>query len=210
MSCVLIVMGSTANADLLFTLSSPEDLSTLKVGQTFEVDVKLSGLPVGSDFIFNLNTKILFSSSLFQAVSDPTSTSGLTATDSPPSVFGNTLQVANFNAQSSLTAGAAIGNFSESPNTMSGAIGLNGLYYSFILQANAAGSGSISFDSTPGANEYAADDTGFNSAPLPTSGPLSFTISPAAVPEPASIVLCGIASLCLGGFKWRNRKPVAA
>ena len=120
----------------------------------------------------------------------------------PGSVFDNNvqgpLQVANFNAQSSLTAGAAIGNFSESPNVNSGAIGLNGLYYSFMLKAIAPGSGSISFDPSPGANQYAANETGFNFAPLITNGNLSFTISQAAVPEPSSICMLAIGAAAIG------------
>jgi PEP-CTERM motif len=177
------------------------------VGQTVEIDVNLQGLAVGSDFIFNLNTRVLFDSSLFQAVPDPTNTSGLTAVVAPGSVFFNNvqgpLQIANFYANSSLTAGAANGIFAQSPNTNSGAIGLDGLYYSFELKAIAAGTGSILFDPTPGANEYAADDTGFNYAPLPNLGPLGFTIN--AVPQPSSIALLGIGFAGLGYWARRRR-----
>src|SRR4051794_11364310 len=164
---VLTLMSAPARAAAVFTLSSPSNLSALTVGQAVEIDLSLSGLPSpnnATDFIFNLNTKILFNSSLFQAIPDPTSSSGLTAAVAPGSVFINnaqgSLQVANFNAQSSLVAGAANGNFSLSPNPNSGAIGLNGLYYSFMLKAIAPGSGAISFDPTPGANQYAANETG--------------------------------------------------
>ena len=54
----------------------------------------------------------------------------------------------------------------------SGAIGLNGLYYSFLLKAAAPGSGSIQFDPTQGANQYAANETGFNFAPIADEWPL--------------------------------------
>lgn len=67
-----------------------------------------------------------------------------------------------------LNSGNAIGDFASGSGP---AIGLNGLYYSFTLQASGVGSGTILFDSTPGANQYAADDTGFNFAPLSTGGP---------------------------------------
>ena len=143
---------------------------------------------------------------MFQAIPDPTNSSGLTAVVAPGSVFYNfvdgPLQVANFYAQSSLTSGAALGIFSQSPNTNSGAIGLDGLYYSFTLKAIAAGSGSILFDPTPGANEYAADDTGFNYAPLPNLGPLNFTIS--SVPEPSSIAMLAVGMAVLGF--WTNAR----
>jgi hypothetical protein len=115
----------------------------------------------------------------------------------------------NFNAQSSLVAGAANGDFSESPNVNSGGIGLNGLYYSFMIQAVAAGTGSISFDPTPNANEYAANETGFNFVPLNTTGNLSFTITPASVPEPSSIAMLGVGIAALG-YLIRARKRLAA
>jgi hypothetical protein len=207
---LMLMTPATSLAGPTVFLSSPENLSDLTVGELVTIDVNLQGLPVGSDFIFNLNTKVLFSSSLFQAIPDPSSSSGLTAVVAPGSVFYNfvdgPLQVANFNAQSSLIPGAAIGIFAQSPNTNSGAIGLNGLYYSFTLKAIAAGSGSILFDPTPGANEYAADDTGFNYAPLPNLGPLPFTISAASVPEPSSITL-GLTGLLVGiGCAWSHRR----
>jgi hypothetical protein len=200
--CVIVTGSSAAQAGPNVTLSSPDNLSSITVGQILEIDVTLSGLPVGSDFIFNLNTKVLFPNAEFQAVPDPTSSSGLKAVVAPGSVFDNNvqgpLQVANFNAQSSLVAGAAIGVFSQSPNTNSGAIGLNGLYYSFDVQAISAGSGSIGFDPTGGANEYAADDTGFNFASLPTGPDLSFTIAAAAVPEPSSIAMLAVGVAAIG------------
>ena len=121
------------------------------MGQTFEVDVNLAGIPVGTDFIFNLNSKVLFSSSLFTTVPNPSTLSGLTAVVAPGSVFFNNvqgpLQVSNFDFQSAaaggLSAGSATGIFAQSPNTNSGAIGLNGLYYSALLKAAAPGSGMI-------------------------------------------------------------------
>ncbi|QEH36092.1 PEP-CTERM motif protein [Aquisphaera giovannonii] len=208
----LMLMSAPARAGVVFTLSSPSDLSALTVGQEVEIDLSISGLPSPNltNFIFNVNTRILFDSSLFQAIPDPNSTSGLTAVVAPGSVFDNNvqgpLQVANFNAQSSLTAGAAVGNFSESPNVNSGAIGLNGLYYSFLLRAIAPGSGTIAFDPTPGANQYAANETGFNFAPLNTSGNLSFTISGAAVPEPSSIGMLAVGVAALGCRRLARRR----
>jgi hypothetical protein len=115
------------------------------------------------------------------------------------------LKIANFDYQgvkpdglpdSSLAAGAATGIFSQFPNTNSGAIGLNGLFYSFLLRATSVGSGSIQFDSTPGANEYAANETGFNYAPLRTGGGLIVNVR--SVPEPSSIALIGAGVAILG------------
>jgi hypothetical protein len=210
----LLLLTPVIHAGPTVFLSSPENLSNLNVGEVVTIDVNLKGLPA-NDFIFNLNTKVLFSSSLFQAIPDPTSSSGLTAVVAPGSVFYNFAdgpsQVANFDYQSAayggLAAGSANGVFAQSPNTNSGAIGLNGLYYSFTLKAIAAGSGSILFDPTPGANQYAADDTGFNYAPLPNLGSLPITIS--SVPEPSSLVLGVVASLAGLGFTWYRRRRVS-
>ncbi len=62
----------------------------------------------------------------------------------------------------------------------------------------------MEFDSTPGANQYTADDTGFNFAPLPTGGPLFFTI--AAVPEPSTLTLGLVASLLGLGYARSRRR----
>jgi hypothetical protein len=216
---VLCALASThtANAGISLTLSSPSNLSALTVGQTFEVDVNLAGLPFPSnntDFIFNLNSKVDFSSTLFTTVPDTNTLSGLTAAVAPGSVFFNNiqgpLQVSNFDFLSAgsggLTAGSATGIFAETPFTNSGAIGLNGLYYSFLLKATSVGSGSIALSPFPD-TEYAANDTGFNYAPFSSLGsPLTFTIAPAAVPEPSSIVLCGMSGLFVAAFARRRSR----
>jgi hypothetical protein len=202
MFCVFALATSSANADPMLQLSSPTNLTTLTVGQQVEIDVTLSGLAVGSDFIFVLNSQVLFPSSLFTPVPDPANSSGLTP---GPGFFFDPSQVANFNAASSLTSGSAVGNFSDSSPSSSFAINENGLYYSFILQATAVGSGTIAFN--PAGTTYAANDTGFNLAPLPTGGPLSFTIS--AVPEPSSIAMVAVGVAFLGCWT-RTRKRTAA
>ena len=207
----LICVAPEAFADPMVALSSPDNLTNLTVGEQVTIDVNLSGLPVGSDFIFNLNTSVLFPSSQFQTVPDLTNTSGLTTG------FGGTVfafqfpaQPPNFYALSTLNPGNAIGIFNDSSPTVSEAINENGLYYSFTLKAIAAGSGSILFDPTPGANKYAADDTGFNYAPLPTGGPLSFAITAVPVPEPSTLGLSIVASLAGLGYAWCRRRKQAA
>jgi hypothetical protein len=118
-------------------------------------------------------------------------------------------QPPNFYALSSLNTGNAVGIFNDQSPAASEAINENSLYYSFDLKAIAPGSGNILFDSTPGANQYAADDTGFNFAPLPTGGPLAFTI--ASVPEPASLTLGLVATLVGLGYAGsrRRRNPIS-
>jgi hypothetical protein len=200
---ILILISPRAVANPMVSLSSPENLTHLSVGQQVEIDVTLSGLPVGTDFIFNLNTQLLFPSTMFQTVPNLGNSSGLTTSFGPGSAFQFVDQPPNFYALSSLNAGNAIGIFNDQAPASSEAINENGLYYSFNLTAIAPGSGSILFDPTPGANQYAADDTGFNFAPLPTGAPLVFAI--ASVPEPSSLSLGLVASLVGCGYA-RSRR----
>ena len=202
---VFAVMVLPAKASPMLTLSSPANLTTLTVGQEFEVDVTLSGLSVGSDFIFQLDSQEVFSSSLFAVVPNSADSSGLT-----PGGILDPSQVANFNAASSLNAGSAVGDFSNSSPNSSSAINANGLFYSFELEAKGTGSGTIQFASTAGANQYAADDTGFNLSPIPTGSSLAFDIGPAitgsAVPEPSSLGLVGVFGPAAALVGWMRRK----
>ena len=77
MLAVLAVMAPQAVAAPVVTLSSPNNLTQLEVGDTVRIDVKLQGLST-NEFIFILNTGVLFPSSLFQPVPDPNNSSGLT------------------------------------------------------------------------------------------------------------------------------------
>ena len=210
---VLCVTVRQVEAGPTVALSSPENLTNLTVGEQVTIDVNLQGLPVGSDFIFNLNTSVLFPSAQFQAVPDLSNTSGLTTGFGAGFAFQFSDQTPNFYALSSLSAGDATGIFNDQSPASSDAINENGLYYSFSLKAISTGSGSIGFDSTAGANQYAADDTGFNFAPLPTGAPLPFTISPAsAVPEPSTLVMSSILfgmSAMVWWYKRPKQNPVA-
>ncbi len=199
MLSTLAALTPSANADPPLTLSSPNDLSHLTVGQTVEIDVSLQGLAVGSDFIFVLNSEVLFPSSNFTPIPDAANSSGLT----PGEIFIATpaSQTSNFNSLSSLNPDNTTGKFSDSTPTSSAAINANGLYYSFQLQATSAGSGFIQFN--PVATTYADTDTGFNLVPLPIGGPLPFTIN--AVPEPTSLAMLGLGALLELGHA-RSRK----
>jgi hypothetical protein len=213
-SCVLLVLaaflsggfGATATAAIEVTLSSPQDLAHLTVGEQVTIDVNLQGLPVGSDFIFNLNTSVLFPSNLLQPVPNTTNTSGLTTGFGPGFAFQFANQPPNFYAASSLTAGSATGIFSDQSPTPSEAINENGLYYSFDLRAIGPGSGTIAFNTAPGSNEYAADDTGFAFAPLLTGGPLSFTIATTAVPEPSTALVAVFGAVAFIAYGWSRHR----
>ena len=84
---------------------------------------------------------------------------------------------------------AQFGDYADETASGVGAIGQNGLDYSFVVKAIAPGSGTIGFDLvTPDANRFSGSETGFAFAPLPTGPALAFTIT-ASVPEPPSGLL---------------------
>src|SRR3954447_17126324 len=145
MHCGLAFATSPASASLV-VLSSPNNLTSLTVGQNVEIDVSLQGLPAGS-FIFNLFTRVAFPSAQFQLVSGPTPTKTFGSVFFGPDPIADP-QLANFNANSGPIpgGGGVIGNFPDNTASGVGAIGQNGLYYSFILKAISVGSGSIGFD----------------------------------------------------------------
>jgi hypothetical protein len=205
LSAMLLFAAASGRSEAgpMISLSSPDDLTHLTLGERVTIDVTLSGLDVGNDFIFVLNTKVLFPSSVFQPIPDPNNSSGLKPGTilSLSTTLPDVPQTSNFNALSSLTPGQAIGNFSDSFPSLTLAINQNGLYYSFILQAIGAGTGQISFDTS--ATAYRADSTNHDLVPLPTGGSLSFDITPA--PEPASLTLLGIGLASLTGYGWRRR-----
>ena len=199
----LLVLGSVASpamaGPMVVISSSPVDFTKLTLGQQVTINVNLQGLDVGNDFIFVLNSRVLFPGSQFMAVPDPSNGSGLTP---GPTFFFAPSQVSNFNALSSLTAGSANGDFSDSSPNRSFAINENGHYYSFILKAISVGSGSLQFDPSPGANQYADDTNNFGFQPLPTGGPLAFTISAATVPEPSAMVMAATSAVAGLGYWW--------
>jgi hypothetical protein len=205
MLAALAVVAPPAVAAPVVSLSSPDDLTQLTVGDTARIDVNLQGLST-NEFIFILNTGVLFPSSLFQPVPDPNNSSGLTPGTILSPTLGSVSQVARFNELSSLTTGAARGNFQDFPN--SAAIGQEGLYYSFTLQAIAEGSGFILFD--PAATQYFSNQSSPPNTlvPLPTGAPLAFTITAgtAVIPEPSSTAMAGLMTLAGLGYAWRRKR----
>jgi len=192
-----VMTGTVAvSAAPFVSLSSQSDLTHLTVGDQIAVDVTLSGVSSFSEYLFVLNTRETFPSSLLQVIADPGNGSGL----SPGPVLAGASQRDTFNALSSITLGAVTGNFSSMP-TPSEAITGNGLFYSFALRAIAPGNGAIQFD--PGRTVYASNLSGFNLASLPSTGPLSFSVT--AIPEPTSAVMLGFGTLAMVGWVRRRR-----
>jgi hypothetical protein len=198
-------LAAPAHGASLVTLSSPNDLAHLTVGSQAEIDVTLSGLPA-DDFIFNLETRVVFPSSELQLVSGPTPSKAFGSVFFGPDNIADP-QLADFNANSGpIPGGGVIGNFLDETASGVGAIGQNGLYYSFVVQAIEPGSGTIAFDlTTPDANRFSGTETNFAFAPLPTGPALTFTI--ASVPEPTSGLLVLIGMSASGLWIVRKARP---
>jgi hypothetical protein len=191
------LLATSASAAPILSLTSPDDLDNLAVGQEFQIDVTLSGLRTipEFEFIIVLNSKVLFDAALLDPVSGPTaSLGGGSVFQVAPS------QIANFNSASSLGDGAATGNFNDAGSS---AINSEGLFYSFRLRAEAAGSGTIDFDAA--STQFASFYTNFGLAPIGISAPLSYTIRSAVVPEPSTWSLIIYGGL-LGGLALGRRR----
>ena len=63
-AAVLCVVTGADAGTINATLSSPQDLTHLTVGELVTIDVNLQGVTFGSDFIYDLDTKVIFPTSL--------------------------------------------------------------------------------------------------------------------------------------------------
>jgi len=129
------VRGQVAVPQLLFTLSSPDDLSQLTVGQTAHFSVSLSGLG-SSDSLVTLTSGVSFDASL---LGTPTASAAGAIVPNP---LNDPLDF-----QTTNLAGEADASFATVSNSMSKQITTNGVFYTFNLVAQAPGSGTIDFDS---------------------------------------------------------------
>ncbi len=129
----LLAMQTSAGT-LLLTLSSPDDLSSLTVGQTTHVDVTLSGLLVGEQLV-TLTSGVSFDGPL---LGTPTA---IQAGSIVPNPLASPLDFQTVSA-----AGAAHASFLTFSNNASEQIVSNGILYGFDFKAIAPGSGTLQFD----------------------------------------------------------------
>jgi hypothetical protein len=171
-SFLLFFVAQSAQAGTILSLSTDApDLTSLAVGQSFNVQVSLSGLNTGDTLDF-LAATVVFDAAV---LGTPTLAIGPIVPD--PTGY----------IQSALP-GLADASYDDLFAASGSPIAANGLFYSFSVTVQGPGQGTIAFDFV---DSSGSDASG---APLPTvtaGDPLTFaTVS--AVPEPSAWLLLGI------------------
>jgi len=180
LSSVLLAYSSNVRAEMVLTLSSPDDLTNLLVDQTVTIQVSLTGLESAQE-LESLSGTVEFAEAVFGLPSTPVAGDIITdAADFTP--FAD--------------PGLADGLFftTEAANRITS----DGVFYSFDLTVVGAGSGTFSFQS----GSLSAEIAGQQDPLFPTAGDsLAYTV---VIPEPASAALLGIVGVIL--FAGRRRR----
>lgn len=193
--CLIAPAPNSAHGGLMLSLQpAAVDLLHLSIGQTFTVDVILSGLGSGEQLGYVAGT-VNFQDSLLSIATDP----------APGAIVPDATGFLGFGSP-----GAADANYDFLFAVVNARpITSNGTLYSFSVVALAAGTGFFEVNVT----SLAARDTQVSpmEVTIDPGAPLSFTINsnPNIVPEPSSWIVFGI--LCLvGGLNWRSGAAVAS
>jgi len=203
-SLLLFLLASVARANSVLTMSmsSPDDLANLTVGQTFTVNVSLGALGAGEQL-----------QTLTGGVDFPSALLGSPVSISPGAIVPNPL--ANpLDFQTVSGVGQADASFVTFSMNAAEHITSNGVFYSFTLTALAVGSGQIEFDTLALIGEqFDPNDPQLPILrPISVGAPLDFTIKssgggpgPIGVPLPAAawgglalIGVLGIRRWCTG------------
>ena len=183
-----LVSLTQARAGVTLTLSSTTpDLLHLHIGDTVEVDVTLSGL-VPNDTLDFLAADVKFDGTLF---------------GTPTSVVAGPIVPDLTGFSHGASSGLGNGNYDDLFANSGTPITSNGVFFFFIVKAQAAGSGTVAFGNlTNGAflNGGFVDPTAANTLP--------FTIvsNTAVVPEPSTLLLGAIGV----GLAWTVRRTRSA
>jgi hypothetical protein len=203
-ACLMFVIAAPAKA-LMLSVSSPDDTSNLSVGQTFTVDVNLSGLAPGQQLDY-LNGSALFTNSVL--LSSPVSVT-------PGSIVPNPLSTPSDFTTNTLP-GEADATFNTASASPAYQISNDGVFFAFQLTALHKGAGSIYINSQTVAAGQASDGnvSTATSITVPTlvCDNLSFNVT--SVPEPRGFIAGLLATIGCGAYmmffhKRRNAQPAA-
>ena len=186
-TCILL-MGQSCWGGIMLTLTSPNDLSNINVGDVVQFDVTLSGLDPG-DSLDLLSADLIWSSSLLGL---PTVSAG--------SIIP-VIDIAGFDSSASGAGRASA--FYDVSIAMTSPLTSNGQFFSFSVTALAAGSGTIGFDPisppvvllTSGSSPFAD-----------TSADLPYSIhGTQAVPEVSSLYWAAFMLMAMCGWSLRTK-----
>lgn len=181
-SVLILVSAHPAHAELMLSLSSPDDLDNLNISQIITVNVTLSGLGDTEEFE-SLGADIPINDAVF---STPMTLSAGTIVPDATN---------NFDAFSSADFDLVTGAFFL--DTGPTGINLNGLFYSFTMTVDADGSGTITLDS----NSLFAEAIGGQAVSITAGNPLAYTVT---IPEPTTSTILGIIGITWLGNRRRN------
>lgn len=193
---------------LTLRMTSSTDLSSLTVSDTFTVDVNLEGLSSGLTLSDLASTVLLSQPSFGQPASGNAVAAGPIVVDPLFDFFGDAFPPSG-------AVDFVDGQFLSLD--VNNYIASDGRFFSFTLEATAAGSGTIEFDPI---TLFALDDQG--NAYLDQNDPLAdpayviqtnmlkFDVSPssAVVPEPVSITVFAFLGLIVVGAAFRQTRLV--
>ena len=181
MLALFAAFPANAFAEIMVTLSSPDDLLHLAPSQVVTIDVNVSGVELG-DTLFLLSADVLLPTHVFGM---PTLPMAGALVPSPTSTFFSTV-----------TPGSpdqAISSLFDGLNGSTNAITDNGVFFSFQAPVVGTGSGAIRFDPSAPPQVF-GEDAGFGLIDTVTAGG---SLAVNAVPEPGSVAVLSLVS-CVG------------
>jgi hypothetical protein len=182
-------LASPCRAGFIVSLSSPDNLSALNVGQTITINVTLSGDVSALNPLDSLGVTVV------DPPAPPFNTPTILAGSIVPDLTGF------FTAPSTGVADATYDVLFSNSNTP---ITTNGVFFTAHFTATAPGTGTFHITNLNGFQ-------GFNPVTVTDGTPggaLTFSVAAptSAVPEPASLLLAGIGGACALGGAWRARR----
>lgn len=179
-------------APILVSLSSPDDLSNLTVGQTVTINVNVSNF-AADDMVNLLSADVLVPASSFGVPTLPVPGAAV------PDAGGSLLVVIPGPHVASVTYDDLI--VPSSPMTA------DGVFFSFMMEVTGIGSGQIQFD--PNAPPQIIGTNNMGDLDVEVGDPLNFNVNSGpetVIPEPSSVLAWFVVGSALGLVCWQRRR----